>query len=277
MASLQPSIEEPAAVPVLRYLISIAVALILTVVGGFLAFSGGFSILTMLTFQFVLDQEIGASGTSLNDVFAETHSGRLDFFADPSAWLMTVGLFLGGLVLVFLGLRGLYRRLLAGIPEEGEGDAETPLGQLGSILVFALGAAYGSYAMVMLLISAADYLALRTGGVRAMAVIEKEWTARDTESKDDRGQFVSYRFQTERGEIVVAEKSVPHSILRDYEAGSTIEIVYAREDPSRTLIPVVESWTAFLTRVAAYGFLIVFGIRGLRRNLRLQDLDEEYA
>ena len=259
----------------IRYLVSILVSLILTIVGGFLTFSGGFSIVTMLTLQFAVDREIGDTGVSMNDLMAGGHSGRIDVFADPSAWFMTVSLFLVGLALLFFGIRGLYLRISAGLPEEDEGDAETALGRLGSGLVFGIGTAYGCYAMVMLLIGAADYLALRTSGVHTIATIEKEWLARDTETKDDHGQFVSYSFQNLQGEGVVAEKSVQIFFLGEVEPGSQIEIIYDPKEPSETLILSQESWFGFLTRLGGYGFLIVFGIRGLYRNFRLQELDEE--
>lgn len=261
----------------IRYLVSILVSLILTIVGGFLTFSGGFSIFTMLMLHFVVNQEIDDSGVTMNDLLSEGRNTGIDVFADPSAWIMTLSLFLGGLALLFFGLRGLYLRISAGLPEEDEGDSETTLGRLGSGLVFAIGTAYGCYAMVMLLVGAADYLALRTSGVHTFATVEKEWMARDTETKDDHGQFVSYSFQNLQGETVIAEKSVQILFLGEVEPGSQIEIIYDPEEPSDTLILSQESWFGFLTRLGSYGFLIVFGIRGLYRNFRLEELDEEYA
>ncbi len=258
-----------------RYLIIIAVNLIVSAIGGFLAASGGLSIFTMVAIHIAFNAEVG--GVSANDLLSDGRNPGVDMFsADPTSLVVVITMFLGGLVLLAIGLRGLYFRISAGLPEEGEGEPRTPLGKITSALICGFSVLYGCAGMYRHVSDMAEHLTLRNAGIRTVAVVEREWKAKD-ETKGYERYFVSLRFLDAQGETITAQVGVPITYHADVAPGDPIEIIYSADEPTKAIIVALESWISALWTLGLYAFLIIFGIVGLRRLFRLGELEQGYA
>ena len=263
---------------VLRYGVSLLVNLAVTAIGAILAYMGISSLVTTILLYSFLETELPGSQTTMNEALGEaTRQGggvAFDFFADLTPWLITFGTLFGGLALLFFGGRGVWRRLRAGLPDEDEGDPRTAEGRIGHILIYGAGAAIGLLRIVIGLLDVADYAVLYTSGGRTWGVVEREQdTVRTKEKETFSGMFIDVRYQTADGQEMIAQTPISYELARIVEVGDRIEVMYSLSDPQRYRLPAKFDLLGVVIDFAIMGFLAVFGIRGLRRNLDLGDLD----
>jgi len=120
----------------------------------------------------------------------------------------------------------------------------------------------------------ADYAVLYTSGGRTWGVVEREQdTVRTKEKETFSGMFIDVRYQTADGQEMIAQTPISYELARIVEVGDRIEVMYSLSDPQRYRLPAKFDLLGVVIDFAIMGFLAVFGIRGLRRNLDLGDLD----
>ena len=263
---------------VLRFGISLLVHLTVTAIGAILTYMGVSSIFTTVLLYNLLETELPGTGITMNESLGEASGApdglAFDFFASMTPWLITFGTLIGGLVLLFLGGRGVWRRLRAGLPDEDEGDPKTGERRIGQTLIYGAGAAFGLFRIVLGLFDVADYALLYTSGGRAWAVIEREQDTVNTPVKEPfTGMFIEYRFLTADGQEVTSQTPISYELARQVQEGDQIKVFYSLRDPQKNRLPVEFDLMAVLIHFAVMGFLAVFGLRGLWRNLELGDLD----
>jgi len=263
---------------VLRFGVSLLVNLAVTAIGAILTYMGVSSVVTTALVISFLETELPGTGTTRNQDLAEAagEAGGVafDYFASLTPWLIMAGTLFGGLALLFLGGRGVWRRLRAGLPDEEEGDPQTGERRIGQTLLYGAGAAFGLFRIVLGLFDVADYALLYASGGRAWAVVEREQDTVRTKVKEEfSGMFIDYRFRTADGREVVSQTPISYELARIIVEGDQIEVLYSLRDPQRNRLPMQFDLLAVVIHFAVMGVLAVFGIRGLRRNLDLGDLD----
>ncbi len=252
--------------PVLRYLITIFVNLACTAIGAVLIVRG----VGPFIYLYIIDSTIKRQESLFSNAEGFNPTRDLDYLAAWDVFAIGILFFLGGLVLVILGLRGLYRRIRNGLPQDEIVDAETSGGRLVAGLGFGIAALWAGYAMFMSLLDIADHLPLRISGQQATAVVEKTWRAQDPSDSRQYQSFLAYRFKTPDGQTIRGEIQVPRSFMAKVSRGDRIDILYAPDDTSETTIPELETWGRAFLFLGLYAFLIFFGVIGARRNLGIK-------
>lgn len=189
--------------------------------------------------------------------------------AGMTPWLIIGGELLIGSILVVIGLRGLLRRLVEGLPPENEA-AETPEGRIGYALAYGAGMVFGGLLLVSSLINNADHLIPKLMGEAASA---KVIGTRTTQDRMRSYNMLSYQFQAADGSVLRYETEVPASFLRKQEAGREVEIRYMPGDPAQHMFPGAVSYTEYSVRLGIYVLLLVAGFAGVSRNLNYVEPD----
>jgi hypothetical protein len=180
------------------------------------------------------------------------------------------GLAVIGFLLLFFGLRGLWRRIRAGMPSEDEGRAETTTGRLVSAAVFGAGALLGLLRLTVTTYAVGDQIVLAWTGVETNAVIVRKWSGDwsppGSERPPSAGRQIEFSFQTPDGKTIRREIRISGELYRAVEEGATIPVTYSAKDPT-------EAETEFASPLAVlmHAFfwigLISVGLWGVRRNL----------
>ena len=251
---------------VLRYLLSLVANGIMTVVGGFLAGTGLFALFSILSIHLFLETTIPGTDSSFNDALGETHSDRLDLFADAEPWLIVTGQLAVGLPLLFFGLRGLVRRIKAGLPEEHEGVAETSAGRLGQGLIYLAGSAVGAYLLLGTLLGAADFMEHRNNSLFSEAIIERIAKSDGSNGEAKGMRYADYAFFTQEGETIRSRMQVPINPGKEFVEGGKIIVGYLPSDPTINEWEGLRSADDYLINMAIYAALLIGGFWGMIRN-----------
>ena len=180
-----------------------------------------------------------------------------------------IGLAIAGLLLLFFGLRGLWRRVAAGMPAEDE-HAETPVGRLGSAAIFGAGALLGLLRLTLLLYAIGDQVVLQWTGIETSALVERKWRGDWAPPGTDQPPRIAYQlaiaFRAEDGGTIHQEKRVSGSFYHAVEEGSSIQVTYARQDPNDASLEFIGPRRVLIEAFIWIG-LISAGLWGVRRNL----------
>lgn len=251
---------------VLRYLLSLVANGILTVVGGFLAGTGLFALFSIFSVHLFLETTIPGTDSSFNDVLGETHSGRLDLFADAEPWLIVTGQLVVGLPLLFFGLRGFVRRLKAGLPDVDEGVAETSAGRLFSGLVYLAGSTVGAYLLFFTVLETVEFVEQQSNSIYSEAIIERIAKSDGRNDEKTGWRYADYYFQTAEGETVRSRMPVPAHPGPAFVEGGRIVVGYLPGDPSVNEWQGLRSADDYLVNIAIYAALLIGGFWGMVRN-----------
>lgn len=248
---------------VLRYLLSLVANGIMTVVGGFLAGTGLFALFATLNIYLILEADRSGTGMSFNDAQEAMGMERLDLFAKVDPWLIMLGQLAVGLPLLFFGLRGLVRRIKAGLPEDHEGVAETSAGRLGQGLIYLAGSAVGAYLLLGTLLGAADFMEHRNNSLFSEAIIERISKSDGSQGEAKGMRYADYAFRTEKGEVVHGRMKVPNFPGKEFTEGGTIIVGFLPSDPSVHEWEGLRSADDYLINMAIYAALLIGGFWGM--------------
>ncbi len=252
---------------VFRFGVSIFANLIMTVVGGFMLYFGSMSLVITALFFLVQETEILDTEVTTTEALATMNAGPTDLFADLTPWLIMFGQLIIGLPLVVLGIRGILKRLQAGIPEEDEGLPKTSVGRIGNILVFLAGGLIGLKLMIFAMLDVADHLHVDASYIRAEAVVEKTWKSPGAEDEQRGAYYSMYRFRTPSGEVYKSKIRVPRRAGNHFVEGNRVWIKYLPSNPSVTAWEAGESLSDFIPPLFFYAVLVAGGFWGVKRNL----------
>jgi len=253
-------------VDLFRYLLSIFANLAMTVLGGFLSYSGGVALFLTLQIYLFLETEL-SDGRTMNETLGAMNGGQMDMFGDATPWLIIGGELLFGLPLLFFGLRGLLHRLRDGLPDEDEGVAETPAGRIAQVLVYMAGCGVGLFLLGALLLDIFGYMSMVAQSDRAEAIIEKTWRSDGVGDEIAGRYYARYRFNTREGASVTAETAVPAGAGKEFAEGHRIVVSYLPGDPSVNEWEELRSLSDYVLRLVLYGAMVVGGLWGVQRNL----------
>ncbi|TQV71264.1 DUF3592 domain-containing protein [Denitrobaculum tricleocarpae] len=252
---------------IFRFGVSIFANLIMTVVGGFLLYFGSMSLVITALVFFVQDTEILDTEFTAREALATMNAGPMDLFADLTPWLIMFGQLLIGLPLVVFGIRGILKRLQAGVPDEDDGLPKTSLGRIGNTLVFLAGGLIGLKLMIFAMLDVADHLHVAASYVRAQAVVEKTWKSLGVEDEQRGAYYSVYRFRTPSGEVFKSKIRVPHHAGNHFVEGNRVWIKYLPSNPSVTAWEAGQSLSDFILPLLFYAVLVVGGFWGVKINL----------
>ncbi len=193
----------------------------------------------------------------------------------PILYLATIGIALAivGIVLVAFGVRGLWRRIRAGMPSEDESRAETTMGRLASAAVFGAGALLGLLKLTLMIYALGGQIALAWTGIQTDAAVIRKWHGDWAPPGSDRpkrfGYQIAFAFDTPT-ERVEQETRISNGLYRTLEAGSTVPVTYAAGDPRDFAIEFA-SVRAVLINLLVWMGLLSVGLWGVRRNLGPDD------
>jgi hypothetical protein len=180
-----------------------------------------------------------------------------------------IGLAVAGILLLVFGLRGLWRRIAAGMPSEDE-RAETTTGRIGSAAIFGAGALLGLLRLSLLVYAVGDQTVLQWTGVETTAVVERKWRGDWAPPGSDEPPRVAYQlavaFRAQDGTTVRQEKRVSGVYYRDVEEGSSIPITYASRNPDISRLQFIGLRRVLIEAVVWIG-LISAGLWGVWRNI----------
>jgi len=257
-----------------RFILSIVVSLGLAIVGALLVYSGGTALIRSAVLYSLLEETVGNTGTTVREALNLNGQFALSFTDAIVPAMFTVGaLFVGG-TLLFLGLRGLVRRIVAGLPTEDEGDPKTETGRMGQMLLYGAGTAFGLWGLALGSLDTLSYLVLSTSGVQTTAEVEGIRTQNRTRDGRMPGVYFDYSFRSISGEVVTGTQLVPSSnFSRAYSDGGELTIYYSLGSPQTHAFPDLRAWSGIAQFMAFRLILVVFGVWGLRRNLRIGGID----
>ena len=238
----------------------------MTLIGGFLAGTGLFALFATLNIYLILETDRSGTGMSFNDAQEAMGMERLDLFAEADPWLIMLGQLAVGLPLLFFGLRGLVRRIKAGLPEEHEGVAETSAGRLGQGLIYLAGSAVGAYLLLGTLLGAADFMEHRNNSLFSEAIIERIAKSDGSNGEAKGMRYADYAFFTQEGETIRSRMQVPIHPGKEFVEGGKIIVGYLTSDPTINEWEGLRSADDYLVNIAIYAALLIGGFWGMIRN-----------
>ncbi len=250
-----------------RYLLSLVANGIMTVVGAFLTGTGIFALFSTLSVYLYLETSIPGTDATLNDALGMANGGRMDLFAEAEPWLIMFGQLAVGVPLLFFGLRGLVRRIKAGLPDEDEGAAETSAGRIGQGLVYLAGSAVGGYLMFFTLLDTVDFIDHQSNSLYSEAVIERIAKSDGSNGEAPGLRYADFYFQTQEGETVRGRMQVPFNPGKEFVEGGKIVVGFLPSDPSVHEWQGLRSVDDYLINIAIYGALLLGGLWGAYRNV----------
>ena len=192
-------------------------------------------------------------------------------------WLIAAigsGFAIAGLVLLFFGVRGLWRRIQAGMPSEDEGRAVTSTGRLASAAVFGAGALLGLLRLTLLIYALGDQAMLAWTGVETNAVVSRKWDAdwakAGTNDPKRASHLIAFTFQTPQGATVEQETRVSAGLYHSIDVGSAVPVTYSPQDPDKFGLEFARPRAVLIDAFIWIG-LISVGLWGVRRNLGSDD------
>ncbi len=256
---------------VLRYFLSLFVGLIGVVAGGLLIWMAiANSILLWGVYQYAtadsgLLHELRVAEEKLKGVRFD-----LDKLIQPA--LLAVLSLCAGVFLLVIGGRSLIRRLMAGLPQEDEGRAETAVGRWGHIAIYLFGILLAGKGLVFGILYVPTDVPLTFASVPGEATAEKQWSVPSERAGARPNYYAVFRYTAADGQTYRKEMQLDSIAAVEVEQDPNIRIAYVPNDPQNMTIarwlrsPLGYIWY-FLWRI----LFVVVGVRGIARELRPPD------
>lgn len=262
----------------MRYLLSLGVNLALAIAGGTLVRLGGTALASAVTIYQALESPAGQSRQRLMESFGLPGQLDMSFYYTVVPFIFSAGLLIVGGTLLVIGLRGLYKRIAAGLPAENEDDPTTEAGRIGQMILYGFGAAFGLWGLTLGALDNLSYLILSASGMETIAEIETIRTQNGTRDDSPPGVYFDYHFTTTSGESVTGSQLVPSSeFSRTNRDGGRIPVIYDFGNPQTHDFPQFRDWWGIAWFMAFRLLLAGIGIWGLSRVLRMGRIDGQDA
>ncbi len=256
---------------VLRYFLSLLVGLIGVVAGGLLIWMAiANSILIWGVYQYAtaesgLIHELRVAEEKLKGVKLD-----LDKLIQPA--LLALLALCAGTFLLVIGGRSFIRRLMAGLPKEDEGRAETAVGRWGHVAIYLFGILIAGKGLVFGILYVPTNVPLTFTSVPGKATAEKQWSVPSEREGARPSYYAVLRYTTADGRTYSKEMQVDSIVAVELKQDPEIRIAYVPNDPQNMTIarwvrsPLGYLWF-FLWRI----LFVVVGVRGIARELRPPD------
>ncbi|MBD1545888.1 hypothetical protein [Roseibium aggregatum] len=256
---------------VLRYVLSLFVGLIGLIAGGLLIWMAiANSVLLWGVYKYAtaesgLAHELRVAEEKLKGVKFD-----LDKLIQPA--LLAVLALSAGVFLLIIGGRSLFRRLMAGLPEENEGRAETAVGRWGHIAIYLFGILLAGKGLVFGILYVPTDVPLTFTSVHGEATAEKHWSVPSEREGARPSYYAVFRYTTADGQSYRKEMQVDSIVAAGLKRDPDIRIAYVPNDPQNMTIarwvrsPLGYLWF-FMWRIV----FVTIGVRGIARELRPPD------
>lgn len=249
----------------INYLIAFLANLAMIVIGGILICLGVIQVLGTIGFMAILEQDF-MDGQTVGEAMGNGQ-GALDPMSAPSLWLFMVGKIVLGGPLIYFGVRGLMRRVHAGVPDETEELPEPGEINLKNVLIYGAGALVGFLLLISRLMPFADEMILTVAGETVTGVVDREWQS-DGSDGEQRGKlYVTYVFDTRTGELVTDKTGVRTTDRGFIVENGRLNVTYLPSNPAFNMPTHRLAPEDYLFKILLLSGVFFVGVWGVMRNL----------